>query len=119
MKLDRNITNPKRGKYALIKLREAYYTMDGETLMVNQSAVDFGNTHESDFFVIRLKDKFVPAALWAYREEILLEVDRILSDASIPQSERNQRALELQEYAAEIEGLVTASEQLEPGVIPT
>jgi len=75
MKLDRNITNPRRGKYALIKLREA----DSLTpecveagrnhcnlVEVRASAVDFGGTPDTDFFVIRLKDKYAPKALSAY-----------------------------------------------------
>lgn len=75
MKLDRNITKPRRGKYALIKLR-----IDGAILEpmfrdariipthyeVKKQAVDFGNDDDSDFFVIRLKDKYAAAALGAY-----------------------------------------------------
>lgn len=74
MKLDRNITNPRRGKYALIKLRDTTVTpMDktravGDNLMlvIDPTAVDFGDTEDSDFFVIRLKDKYAEQALMAY-----------------------------------------------------
>jgi len=74
MKLDRNITRPRKGKYALIKLRNlrAYsrWQFFEETCLhhskVPSDAIDFGNTDETDFFVIRLKDKFAAPALRAY-----------------------------------------------------
>jgi hypothetical protein len=75
MKLDRNITNPRRGKYALIKLREAR-GIDRQTLdtaarenlcvTLQPSEIDLGDTEDSDFFVIRLKDKYAYEALRAY-----------------------------------------------------
>lgn len=72
MKLDRNITSPRRGKYALIKLRlDAPRIIRDESgdVRVNADAVDFGNTEDSDFFVIRLKDKYAGPALTAYAVE--------------------------------------------------
>lgn len=68
MKLDRNITNPRRGKYALIKLRNdtPMETGGGQYLTVKKESVDFGDTEDSDFFVIRLKDKYAASALIAY-----------------------------------------------------
>ncbi len=68
MKLDRNITNPKRGKYALIKLRDCVPVRGPEGITFPVEAVDFGDTEDSDFFVIRLKDKYARAALEAYAE---------------------------------------------------
>ena len=74
MKLDRNITNPRRGKYALIKLRDVSEIKtepsgSGSHVIVwPHSAVDFGDTEDSDFFVIRLKDKYAAKALKAYAE---------------------------------------------------
>lgn len=71
MKLDRNITSPKRGKYALIKLRDATIRTErpeGGALVIDQEHVDFGDTEDSDFFVIRLKDKYAAKALKAYAE---------------------------------------------------
>jgi len=68
MKLDRNITNPRRGKYALIKLRAATVKLapvEG-MVMVEESAVDFGDSPDTDFFVIRLKDVYAAPALAAY-----------------------------------------------------
>lgn len=74
MKLDRNITTPRRGKYALIKLRQSIITPAlvesalavAGSVSVRSDAIDFGNTAESDFFVIRLKDKYAESALRAY-----------------------------------------------------
>lgn len=69
MKLDRNINKNGRGKYALIKLREATIRTEqphGGALVIDQEYVDFGDTEDSDFFVIRLKDKYAGAALEAY-----------------------------------------------------
>lgn len=71
MKLDRNITTPRRGKYALIKLREVK-TVSGQNgdnshiTIRPHHAVDFGDTASTDFFVIRLKDKYAAPALAAY-----------------------------------------------------
>ncbi len=70
MKLDRNITKPRRGKYALIKLRVAQPTdwSGGDISQVKTAAIDFGDTEDTDFFVIRLKDKYAGPALAAYAE---------------------------------------------------
>lgn len=73
MKLDRNITEPRRGKYALIKLRgvklpfpDVSYSGIRTDKIVPTSAIDYGDTTDSDFFVIRLKDKYAAVALEAY-----------------------------------------------------
>jgi len=69
MKLDRNCTNPRRGKYALIKLRVCQPADIGHGVVnISKKAVDFGNTLDTDFFVLRLKDKYAEAALKAYAE---------------------------------------------------
>lgn len=81
MKLDRNVNGNGRGKYALLKLRklndfadasdpfqdidppiaDAIKTLDAAGL------IDWGiQGSESEFFVIRLKDKFSSGALEAY-----------------------------------------------------
>lgn len=70
MKLDRNIPDLGRGKYALIKLRVPNAVMDSEIhphhQLVDLNALDYGDTADSDFFVIRLKDKYAAPALAAY-----------------------------------------------------
>ena len=69
MRLDRNITKPRRGKYALIKLR-IDQPHDCEQwprdYAIRKDAVDFGDSADTDFFVIRLKDKYAAPALAAY-----------------------------------------------------
>jgi hypothetical protein len=71
MKLDRNL-GIGRGKYALIKLRDSgplEESLNPElvpVLITPVNAVDFGGTADTDFFVIRLKDKYAAKALTAY-----------------------------------------------------
>jgi hypothetical protein len=73
MKLDRNIV-PFRGKYALIKLRvrdaipgvNSKRDIVTDHVLVNKDAIDFGDSDATDFFVIRLKDKYAEPALRAY-----------------------------------------------------
>lgn len=79
MKLDRNINQDGRGKYALIKLREtslnashkALAIAESKMLVVEPYAVDFGDSEDTDFFVIRLKDKYAAPALHAYGESAM------------------------------------------------
>lgn len=74
MKLDRNITNPRRGKYALVLWRQ-FQKLDVERqrrftealqTLESLAALDYGDSAETDFFVIRLKDKYAGHALIAY-----------------------------------------------------
>jgi hypothetical protein len=82
MKLDRNISdNRGRGKYALLLLRSVeQYRGDifnsirpdilaALKLLSNEHLLDFGDAPETEFFVIRLKDRFASAALNAYAKE--------------------------------------------------
>lgn len=72
MKLDRNTQG--RGKYALIKLRSLAALPEKQRdeiatmidLMKESGVVDLGDTPETDFFTIRLKDKYAAAALSSY-----------------------------------------------------
>lgn len=79
MRLDRNINPNGRGKYALLKLRKLDdYTEHGpfgdlaapvaDAIKVLETAgiLDWGNTVGSEFFVIRLKDKYADDALFRY-----------------------------------------------------
>ncbi len=75
MKLDRNINKDGKGKYALILLRdvENWKTPEelADAIKTNPKIVDYGfRHHESEFFVIRLKDKHAEAALMAYANSI-------------------------------------------------
>jgi hypothetical protein len=78
VKLDRNVKQDGAGKYALLKLRAldgcrmkggslpSRITQALETLQ-NAGILDWGaHGTESEFFVIRLKDKFAQGALCAY-----------------------------------------------------
>lgn len=73
MKLDQNINADGKGKYALIKLREVdegceQVTEFGKHIewRFPDNAIDFGSTPDTEFFVIRLKDKYAAPALRAY-----------------------------------------------------
>lgn len=80
MKLDRNINANGRGKYALLKLRkladtaycdDPFQEIDPEVAEAIQTLekagiLDWGNTVDSEFFLIRLKDRHAAAALHAY-----------------------------------------------------
>ena len=88
MKLDRNINSgPRNGKYALLKLRrlreiEAWDGGEGEALdrlavlnaidlLERAKIIDWGNTQDTEFFVIRLKDRFAAVGLRGYAEAAL------------------------------------------------
>lgn len=106
MKLDRNLPlKPRRGKYAIIKLRDCKLplvetwvpTPDGHVgfVQVPISAVDFGDKPDTDFFLIRLKDVCAEAALRAYAKEAAKfdkeyanEVDRLSDIAAKHPSKR-------------------------------
>lgn len=82
MKLDRNINADGRGKYGLIKNRrlaqiEAWDGGEGEALdrqavldavalLERAGVIDWGRTVDSEFMVIRLKDKYAGNALHNY-----------------------------------------------------
>jgi len=55
MKLDRNINPDGRGKYALLNLRK--------------NTIEWGDTQQDEFFVIKLKDRYAAEALYAYALE--------------------------------------------------
>lgn len=102
MKLDRNVNKDGTGKYALIKLREiegAQLVADVRharanplgsrtTLPIPASVIDLGDDRDTEFFVIRLKDKFAGPALHAYAqaaraddEEYAAEIDALAQSA--------------------------------------
>lgn len=81
MKLDRNTNKNGLGKYALVLLRKIKglpsIVLDPissqRSFLVPEHALDLGNTTDTDFFVIRLRDKCAPAALFAYADAALAE----------------------------------------------
>jgi hypothetical protein len=83
MKLDRNINSDGMGKYALIKLRNYPARLNAQgrarvddalSILQDFKMLDFGNVgSESEFMVIKLKDKYARVALVAYSEAALLD----------------------------------------------
>ncbi len=102
MQLDRNLNPTGKGKYALIKLRVAEPKVrivpnPIEPIMaeVESRAIDFGDTPETEFFVIRLKDKYAYPALRAYAlaamiddEEYANEIMKLAHAADMHPSKR-------------------------------
>lgn len=76
MKLDRNINEGGKGKYALIKLRDVDWELhEGKKVLardvdLNPDCIDLGDSNDSEFFVIRLKDKYAEPALRAYAKAV-------------------------------------------------
>jgi hypothetical protein len=80
MKLDRNLNVNGLGKYALLKLRSlrdftdpadpfqevAKTIADAIQALERAGILDWGNTPETEFFVIRLKDKYAASGLHGY-----------------------------------------------------
>ena len=87
MKLDRNINGDGRGKYGLVKVRRLIEIVgpilgsnnaknmdevarmkirEAVQLLVEEGVISWGNTPETEFFAILLKDKNARAALNAY-----------------------------------------------------
>lgn len=114
MKLDRN-TNPHgRGKYALIKLRvaggknKACQSLGFST--IPNEAIDYGDTPDTEFFVLRLKDQFAAPALRAYANAVFMEAMRL--DRKAHQTlETSAQASGLREYGWEIERLADIAEK--------
>lgn len=72
MKLDRHINKNRKGKYALVKLREIPGRPKSRpalarAIMKNPKVLDWGfNDTAAEFFLIRLRDKYAHVALLAY-----------------------------------------------------
>jgi len=78
MKLDRNVNLDGKGKYALINIRklDSFPLICGANVgqkfyLVPVETVEWGNTPETEFFVIKLKDENAGAALLAYSQAVL------------------------------------------------
>ena len=75
MRLDRFTTPDNRNKYALLKLRKGTPVPIGlhkaTGFIVDAGMLDMGNKPGTEFFVIRLKDKYAAAALAAYAKAAL------------------------------------------------
>lgn len=104
MKLDRNINPDGTGKYALILQRKDpiigsvdVQQKEGmvDCLCVRKTAVDFGSTPDTEFFVIRMKDKYAAAALKAYAHAAQLDdpewADEVWAMAKRAEAHPNQQ----------------------------
>ena len=100
MKLDRNLNPDGRGKYALLKLRRQAQPFSPDLQECAQKLkdaglLDFGGTPETDFFVIRLKDKYAAPALGAYAAAALRDdpeyAEEIFTLAGMAAAHPNQR----------------------------
>jgi len=93
MKLDRNLNAGGRGKYGLIKNRRIAEIRAGKDFEVSRNVskarveealqlleaagvLDWGTTPETEFFVIRLKDRHAGAALNAYATDARVHGDK-------------------------------------------
>ena len=85
MKLDRNINPDGSGKYALINLRT--------------QKIEWGNTPATEFFVIKIKDRFAEQAFHGYIKAIR---DYIRKN---PDNLSDKELNSLEEYKVEIMGL--------------
>lgn len=87
MKLDRNINQDGSGKYALIlmrHLRDVQQNSPDDLLKLIDNAldllerngiIDYGSKPDTDFFVIRLKDRYAFGALASYAKTALINGD--------------------------------------------
>lgn len=90
MKLDRNVNQDGRGKYALINLRT--------------NKVEWGGEGGAQFFVLKYRDKFAAPALRAYVAAARAEAERLregLQGAS--EEARNRIVGDMLEWAEEVE----------------
>jgi hypothetical protein len=72
MKLDQNSNQGKKGKYALILLRNVAGRLReiDDDYIVPKDVVQFGASLDDEFFVIKLKDRHSKAALEAYARSV-------------------------------------------------
>ena len=94
MQLDRNIEgNEGKGKYALIKMREIPGNPQtpeelAQAIVENPQCIDFGTLgSDSEFFLIRLKDRYAEPALRAYAKAAQL-LDRQWGNAVMDMANR-------------------------------
>lgn len=94
MKLERHVGDQARGKYAVVRLRD----IEPKTVAAQALArltvgghVEFGNPGDADeFFVIKLKDEYAPAALFAYAAAARVD-DSEYADEIVELAKRAQR----------------------------
>lgn len=114
MKLDRNINQDGRGKYALVRLRNPVQNVRvGDCGMISSEVlikaladagfIHFGNEGPGEqFFVMKYKDKYAHYALRSYANHVEAHA------MGLP-PESYAKRVELLEYAAEIHGEAEAA----------
>lgn len=107
MKLDRNTNADGRGKYALLRLREwphghSVKCQEAFDTLVDAGAIDFGDTPETEFFVIRYKDRFAARALHAYADAVKDFAKWVSHTAKNTGEDLDVAVKELTEYAEDI-----------------
>jgi hypothetical protein len=84
MRLDRNIPAGHGNKYGLIKNRELEKTRDSTghfpskiadalLVLIDAGILDWGATPDTEFFVVRLKDKHAGKGLYAYANSAMAD----------------------------------------------
>ena len=100
MKLDRTINNDGKGKYALLRLRRQANPISPELMECAEKLkaaglLEFNDNPESDFFVIKLKDKYAAPALGAYAAAALRDdpeyAEEIFTLAGMAAAHPNQK----------------------------
>jgi len=80
MKLDRDINTDRKGKYAVVRLRNIKLGDEAHDLLERLKELghlDWGAPgYPDEFFVIKLRDKYADAALEAYANAVLLDSQR-------------------------------------------
>ena len=113
MKLDRNINEGGKGKYAVVRLRGI--EMDSEAMDLLRRLDDLGHLdwgcvgHHDEFFVVKLRDKFAPGAIKGYADAVMdasrKEVDPVkaieLAQWAIQVIDMDGRAGDLSPYCKE------------------
>lgn len=105
MKLDRNVNQTRRGKYALINLRK--------------NIVEWGDVGDSnEFFVIKLKDRYAKGALRGYVAALALELEELTAEAlevgGSAQVMIMKEVLDLKEWKDEVAALAERSGSAHP-----
>lgn len=109
MKLDRNINKSTKGKYALIRLRNIEQDSEAAQLLVklwDLGYVDFGCVGEKDeFFVIKLRDIYSPAAIKGYANAVM--------EAASAENDL-EKARDKTQYALQVQELQNRAGSLSP-----
>jgi hypothetical protein len=113
MKMDRNLNSDGKGKYALVLMRnlpargeERMAALKAMQLLNSMGILDYGQAESpSEFFLIRLKDKYAMDALAAYADAVMADSRQEADEA---------KARDKYEWAVEVRRLVARAGELSP-----